>query len=359
MQRREREEDIGKGHSPSILSADMFLMCIATTTHTYFGKCVNQSITPILIFPQVRLKWERCAELPVGMFRAQATIIANKVYIGGGLTEDEHNDFCVFEYSIEEDFWHTLPPVSVRLFGLGQLMEELLVVGGRVDHQHISDRTYIFDRYTQLWRETAASLNTARFSPSILECESTIIVAGGVGKKGERELGIISSVEVLNPDTFEWVHTGDLPAPACMSFSSPAVVGGTIYLLGGYMAQTAISASSHAHCSCPSSIFSASGMKLDLWKRLPDVPYLQTTAVSLGGCLLTLGGTDKPYSEPVQQKIHAYDASTESWVGAGHLPYACCHCAAVALPNGELLLMGGWVRPGETRASRDVFKGVL
>ena len=312
---------------------------------------------------QVRIDWERCAELPVGMFLAQATVIGSMCYVGGGLTENGKSDFCVFEYSIEEDNWCTLVSLPVKLFGLGRLKDELVVIGGRRDEQSsISDEMFVFDTHAHFWRRSESYLNEARFSPAVLHCKSALIVAGGMGKKGAKNIGVLSSIEVLSEDAMEWTLCGDLPTSASVSFPSSTLVGSDIFLLGGYHAQTAVSASHHCHASSSSAFVSGLGLQLDLWKSLPDLPHLQSTGLSIGGCLLALGGTDCPYSDPVRREIYALDVATRRWVQVGELPYASCHSAAVELQGGGgggVLLIGGWVRPGEERASRAVYRGTL
>ena len=308
----------------------------------------------------MKLHWEECAELPVGMFRAQAIIFNDCVYVGGGLTEDDYYDYCVFEYNPDMNLWNLLPPAPVKLFGLGVLSAELVLIGGMSNHDSISDRMFAFDKYLQTWKELVCVLSTARFSPTIVQYESTLIMIGGVaGSTTDDDLKNLTSVEYLVPELSEWVVLGHLPKSSNVCSPSTAQEKGMLYILGGYTTQSAISSTRRGHYSCLSTFLSASGVKLNLWKSLPDTPYLQTTALSLGGCLLALGGTEEPYAEPIHREIYTYNVETELWVKVAELPLACCHCTAVVLPEGTVLLLGGWVRPGKMRASRAVFKGVL
>lgn len=308
----------------------------------------------------MKLDWERCSDLPVGMFRAQATVIANSVYVGGGITEDEGGDFYVFEYNMIEDLWSLLPPLPVKQFGLGRLVQDLVVFGGQESHNRISDKTFIYDRYNQSWKELAAVLDTPRFSMTVVEYESSLVAIGGLGRARTGDLEILSSIEVLSGDTGKWTLTGDLPGSACVCSPSPTVDStGNLYLLGGYRAQTAVSATSRVHCSPLSTLTSVFGMSLNTWKLLPPTPHLQTTAVSLNGCILALGGSDKPYSKIIHKTIHAFDRDTQEWTEVDQLPYSSCHCTAVALSSNEVLVLGGWVRPGKRKASRSVYRGRL
>ena len=304
--------------------------------------------------------WERCSELPVGMFRAQATVIGDSVYVGGGLTENEASDFYVFEYSLNEDSWSLLPPLTVKQFGLGKLSHDLVVIGGQINHDKLSDKTYLFDQCNQTWKESAAVLNTPRFSSTVVEYETSLVVMGGLGRNAKGDMEMLSSIEVLKADSSHWVVTGDLPSLAAVCSPSPALERDrTLYLLGGYRAQTAVSATSRVHCASLSALITASGMVTKSWKVLAPTPHLQTTALSINTCLLALGGSDKPYSKNVHRSIHAYNTDTHKWLEVDKLPYDCCHCTAVAITADEVLVLGGWVRPGERKASRDVYRGKL
>ena len=158
-------------------------------------------------------------------------------------------------------------------------------------------------------------------------------------------------------DSGKWVVTGNLPGSACVCSPSPALEGGSLYLLGGYRSQTAVSATCRSH-SCPlSALTNFSGSRLKAWELLPSAPHLQTTAVSLGKCLLALGGSDKPYSEVVHDSVHAFDTGTQEWREVDQLPYRCCHCTAVVVSTNEVIVLGGWVQPGRRKACRNVYRG--
>ena len=280
------------------------------------------------------------------------------MYVGGGITDNEANDFYVFEYNLTQDSWSLLPPLPVKLFGLGKLSHDLVAVGGQVHNDKLSDKTYVFDQYNQAWKESAACLNTPRFSFTVVESESSLVAMGGLGRDDRGDIEILSTIEVLSADSNQWVVTGDLPNLACVCSPSPAVEDNTtLYFLGGYRSLTAVSATSRVHCSALSNLTTVSGMAMKSWKLLPPAPYLQTTALCLNKCLLALGGSYKPYSKSVQSSIYAFDGDSHEWHKVDHLPYRCCHCTAVAVAKDEVLVLGGWVKPGERKASRNVFRG--
>ena len=61
--------------------------------------------------PQARLQWKRCADIPgqLGRFSAQAVVMGEKVYVGGGITEKLVDKFHIFKYNTTRDEWSHLP----------------------------------------------------------------------------------------------------------------------------------------------------------------------------------------------------------------------------------------------------------
>lgn len=290
--------------------------------------------------------------MPVGMFQGQAVHLKGKIYVGGGNTGDSITESIVFEYDPQKDFWAPLPATYISSFGLCKLEGELIVVGGVIATK-VTGTVVIFDSFTKRWKESLPPLAIERRSPSCISLTSAMIVCGGVSPTGE----LLSSVEVMKSDTFQWYTAGYLPRSAMLCHSSPAAIHDSIYLLGGYKSSTANSSSNISHCSSVDILLSYSGMTPYTWTSIPATPHFQSTAACIGSCLLSLGGTSSAYSEPVHCSIHGFSHSANSWVYAGDLPYGFCHGMAVSLPNNQLYVMGGWVQPGKFKRSAKVYKG--
>ena len=71
---------------------------------------------------------------------------------------------------------------------------------------------------------------------------------------------------------------------------------------------------------------------------IPDVPHYWSSAASLGGCLLAMGGVNV-LSDAVVSSVHAYCPYSSSWVCVGQLPQPLAVCTTVILPTGELLVL--------------------
>jgi len=81
--------------------------------------------------PQTQLQWKRCIDLPVGMSSAQAVVMGEKVYVGGGGTENKDDAHYIFQYNTSGDELSRLPPHprSLICFAMAQFTGHLITVG--------------------------------------------------------------------------------------------------------------------------------------------------------------------------------------------------------------------------------------
>ena len=309
---------------------------------------------PNLQLQQRRIKWTRCTDLPVAMFQAQSVVIGNKVYVGGGNTGDTGADSLVFEYSHTEDRWNQLPPTPVTLFGLGQLLGELVIIGGKFQ-QNVYDCVYVFDRFTRRWKDSLPPLIKARYVPTCISLQFGLLVCGGFSDSHK----VLSSIEMIDCDNFEWQVAGYLSRPATLCYTSAVAVKESLFFLGGYQSSTASSVTNVAHKTSLDNLTSPAGISPYAWKCLPPTPHIQSTAGTLGNCIIAVGGSSTPYMLPVHNSIYTYSPSSDAWIKVGSLPYAACHVTVTTLPSNDLLVLGGWVRPGEFKRSYSVYRGSM
>ena len=140
---------------------------------------------------------------------------------------------------------------------------------------------------------------------------------------------------------------------------SNVVIHNVLYLVSGYETECAISSTQTVlSASIPQLLESCSQpsrTSLVQWKRLsiPDTPNYWSTAASLRGCLLVVGGSTRTnISESSKvSSVHAYCPSSLSWVLVGELPQSLHGCITATLPTGELLVIGGVANQGWTKAT--------
>ena len=149
----------------------------------------------------------------------------DRVFCGGGTADNEDNEYIIYCYDPSQDKWTTLPPLSIRYFGLGQVLGKLVTVGGkkRIDDR-ATDGVYSFDEQVQRWKQTVPPMPSARFAASVLSLKSSILVAGGRNTSSS----FTDAVEIFNTGILQWYKTDPLPVACCNI--SLVNINGTCYM---------------------------------------------------------------------------------------------------------------------------------
>ncbi len=309
---------------------------------------------PNLLTPGAKLVWRECAELPFAMYSAQAVVINGIVYVGGGAYGSNAERCTICRYHPGEDKWARLPPSPVRYFGVGQVSGQLVLVGGVVPSTgKVTGDVHVFISESQQWERSIPAMPTARWALSVVS-HSTVLIACGGSDDLYRPL---PTVELYNSEASQWHQCPPLPAPR--QWMSTVTIGDTLFLAGGFGSHTTSSASQSVFSASLSSLIDrATHHSSDrLWTTLEDTPYYRSTSASVGGCLLVLGGTDKPEGGKVGASIHTYLPTSSTWHPMGQLPLPLYRLTAVLLPTNELLIIGGfnqnWSR------TKQVYKGSI
>ena len=270
--------------------------------------------------------------------------------------EDWYNVYC---YDPSQDNWTTLPPLPVKLFGLGQVSSKLVAVGGlKKSEGSTTNKMYTYDERSKKWKKTIPPMPTARCSQGVLSLQSALVVAGGVG------YDYTDAVEIFKADTSQWYTTDPLPT-ACEGISLVAI-GNTCYALGGYKNPSHLDQALYAsvddllHNAVPANQTTHSGSSntQSAWKTLPDTPTYQPTAAVLAGHLLAVGGGETSRGGAAMKEAYTYSPSTNSWIYISDLPAPRYRAAVAVLSPSEILVIGGWCHGDDGRVNT-VYKGTL
>ena len=304
---------------------------------------------------QACISWKQCAELPIKFRDGNTTIINDKIYCGGVVTDDDH-EYIVYCYDPPHDKWTTLPPLPVRYFGLGQVDSKLVALGGnkRGDDQG-TDEVYSFDERSRKWKQTIPPMPTARWSTSVLTLRSALVVAGGASN-------YTTAVEIFKSDTSQWYRSDPLPRPCCDI--SLVAVGNTCYALGGYRHPTYLNQALYAPIDdilgnakpAKSPTRRGSNDTQSTWKVLPNTPTYEPAAAVLAGSLIAIGGKETSYGGNDKKEIYSYSSLTNSWVYISDLPVPRLTTAVAVLSSTKFLVIGGW---GEGARLNTVYMGTL
>ena len=265
---------------------------------------------------------------------AQAVVLNNKIYVGGGETGNNTTAANIYTYDPTMDTWETLQS-PIRNSALTTYHNKLLLVGGRkTSTGQSTNQLWVFEEGEQAWTQPLPPMSTSRWGASAVSYQDYLIVAGGCNCND----GLLNTVEVF--DGQQWVAAD--PLPKSCSFMKSTSHDGHYYLMGGDGQGTSVfytslqslveKATQHPPTS-PSNTD-----QLSVWKTLTDTPHQCSSTTVFGGALVAAGG------HPIQSSLHLYFPLTHSWLPAGEMPLGVHHTCSVTLPIGEMMVIGGRTR---------------
>ena len=277
--------------------------------------------------------------MPFGMGDyVQSVVMQGRVYVGGGGARYANN-YTVMEYDISSGKWTELPPYRARYFAMTGIDNQLVLVGGR-EHNGYSKVLGVWRAESKEWTHPYPDMPTAHAHCSAVVYNEWLAVAGGLV-----DVGMLSSVEVMNTDSKQW-YAGP-PTPAPWSHMKRGIVGDTCYFIGGLTGQfigtpptVVYSVSLPALISQLSSLDSRErGKQHQIWKEIHGLQTTYSTPLSIRGSLLAVGGRDK--DDKAVSAILLYQPDTGEWVKVGDLPNPRYNCTCAMITDTEMLVAGG------------------
>ena len=277
--------------------------------------------------------------MPFGMSDyPKVLVFKGKVYIGGGYASSTRERQTVMVYDPQQDSFDTLPPYTYKWFSMAIVNNQLVLVGG-YDEQtdKVTNKLAVWNEESRKWTHPLPPMTTACRSPSVTSHNNRwLVVMAGFGDET-----YLSRVEILDTiESEQWYHAAPLPRP-CYRVST-VTIGNRCYLFGGYSGG---GFSNRVFCVNLDDLISqalsqpagaSAPPTPSPWMTLTDTPEACSTAFSLNGSLLTVGGG--LWGSTV---IYHYQPSSKNWIKAGVLPARRSQCACTVLPSGEVFVAGG------------------
>ncbi|XP_073667148.1 kelch-like protein 40 isoform X3 [Tursiops truncatus] len=178
-----------------------------------------------------------CASLSTQIPKNHVSLVTkeNQVFVAGGLFYNEDNKedpmsayFLQFDHLDSE--WLGMPPLpSPRcLFGLGEALNSIYVVGGRElkDDERSLDSVMCYDRLSFKWGESDP-LPYAVYGHSVLSHMDLVYVIGGKGSDRK----CLNKMCVYDPKKFEWRELA--PMKTARSLFGATIHDGRIFVAAG------------------------------------------------------------------------------------------------------------------------------
>lgn len=300
----------------------------------------------ILLEPTTSFEWTECSRLPHPRKHVQAIEVEGKVYIGSGYGHTDDVSYIVYCYGLDTDQWGESSDSLTCSFAMASFDKKVLLIGGKEKNKSFSTRVQVLmPNGTFEDSEDIPEMPTARAGSVAASLTFNIIVAGGYTKDKNR----VSLVEVFDRRSKLWYPAPHLPKP-CAELKAAVAHGNQWYLLGGsnqykQVFTTSLQTLEKTFKRTPSNL-SENGDAADVpetaWKTVADLTHDFSFVSIFGGSLVAMGGErGKVFGSEFSSRIHVYNHNKNEWLYIADLPSGVAKATALALPNGELLVIGG------------------
>ena len=237
-----------------------------------------------------------------------------------------------YEWSTEK--WDELPPCPYSNSALVIIDGALTAVGGEDGSRFTNKLVTLRQRR---WVEELPSMKTARSSTAVVSTSDGeyVLVIGGdsggvvVGRHRHRRWNI-TTVELFQVRRREWAKLTHLPQ--ALSRPSATICGNLIHVIGrdgdGFS------------CSLqdlPSSDQPTTRSRTISWSPLPRLPVTASTAATLCGQLVIIGGKrDRLFVNSILQPVDG------QWVEIGSMCSGRERCLVVSPSPDKMMMVGGW-----------------
>ena len=243
---------------------------------------------------------------------------------------------AVYCYESQRQLWRQLPDCPSKVSALVMADNKLTTIGGADQDQQWRPTNSLAsltgEGRRSKWVELFPQMPTARYWLAAV-CRGRNVIAAG-GYDGERK---VTTVEILDTELRQWSSAASLPHP--MTKASITVCGDLLYLLG------AVDQNGPTLSVLTSSITDLLHQQQEtanqskVWRQAADSPYYCSTAVSVGGQLLAIGGRDEHGKDT--SAVVAYDPTSDSWQDMGHMATPRSLTLVAVLPSNQLIAAGG------------------
>ena len=254
-----------------------------------------------------------------GMSRGSATTDSQFAYF------TPYYSTSVYRYEWRGEKWEKLPSCPYCDSGLVIIDGKLTAVGGYDGSHHTNKLLTLGQRK---WVEEYPPMNTARSTPAVVSTSDgkyLIVIEGNIGG------GLwIATVELFQVKSRRWYKLADLPQP--LHYPLATICGDQLNVIGdsanGYLCSLEALPSSDQPITSPLTLS---------WKPLPPLPVTYSTAATLCGQLVVIGGR-RGYGSSVNSIHQLVDGQ---WVEIGSMATGRDRCLVVSPSPDKIIIVGG------------------
>jgi hypothetical protein len=254
--------------------------------------------------------------IPGKMARGSSTADGRLAYFTPG------GSSAIYSYDWRTDKWEEHPSCPCRNTGLVLIDGALTTVGGMNASSKPSNKLYTLRR--KRWNEYL-SMGAACSSPAIASTDNHMFVIGG--NDASHDICTIKSFEIKSKTFLK-----QTPLPQALARPSATICHDKLHVIGA----NAIGFSYSLHA-----LVSSEECKLQQTvTSLPQLPVMASTAASLCGQLVIIGGTSTASSTKASV-TSIYQLMDEQWVEIGTMQSGRKSCFVVNTTPEKLVIVGG------------------
>jgi hypothetical protein len=234
---------------------------------------------------------------------------------------------CRYEWSTEK--WDELPPCPYRDSALVIIDGALTAVGGYDDRAHRTNKLVTLQQ--RRWVEELPPMKTARSQTAVVSTsdgEYVLVIGGGGG-------GWTTTVELFQVRSRRWAELTHLPQS--LTYPSATIYGNHIHVIGGDGDGFSCSLQDLPSSDQPTT--SQSRSRTISWSPLPPLPVTVSTAATLCGQLVIIGGKrDRSTVNSIHQLVDG------QWVAIGSMSSGriSMRCLVVSPSPDKMMIVGGY-----------------
>ena len=233
----------------------------------------------------------------------------------------------VYRYKWSTEKWDELPPCPYRDSALVIIDGALTAVGGW-DRPHYTNK--LFTLRQRRWVKELPPMKTACSIPAVVSTsdgEYVLVIGGGGGGRWT------TTVELFQVRSRRWAELTHLPRP--LTFPSATICGNLIHVIGHD--GNGFSCSLQDLPSSDQPTTSQSRSRTISWSPLPPLPVKHSTAATLCGQLVIIGGSRGGSSvNSIHQLVDG------QWVEIGSMSSDRRMCLVVSPSPEKMVIVGGY-----------------
>ena len=223
-------------------------------------------------------------------------------------------------------------PLNQARFGCTAttLQDGTVLIAGGFDKTGTTDTAEIYDPASGTFSSTTGSMKTPHaFHAAVLLADGKVLLAGGLNGTT-----LLASAELYDPVSETFSATAGPLNSARDDFAAIPLADGRALLAGGAGASSSLDSAELYDPASSTFSFTTNNMSIGRW--MPSAAPLAD-----GNAIVGAGSSAFPSASPEVASVDLFDASTNTFSPTGALHIARMGAAAVVLPGGAPLILGG------------------